>query len=215
MIRSMHGRHGGMYFKTDGSIIHAQKMPRVARYSRMGFQGFMIGGFSAAAAFWMLALLGAWAAIWAIYAASNLFRKPGRRPSRITGYMWFIHYALMFPEAESLPFWKPPHSPGDLPWYVVTYRGAWMYDHTEDFWPIECCAGYYWKGMVWGGKRSYRTDNYDWHIWWGGTFWLISPSPGFTPVNRTFHGTGPDISGYYQHVTSKRWAHCYFSRRFD
>ncbi|GAH56866.1 unnamed protein product, partial [marine sediment metagenome] len=94
--------------------------------------------------------------------------KDGEK-KKITGYNWYMHYAMMFPEADYWPFWQPPHAPGDLPHYVSTYRGRWTYEHSPLEWPVDCSAGMHWPGMEWNGEVSFRTDDYEWFIWWRGS----------------------------------------------
>lgn len=205
----MHGRFAGTYYKTGGGIIHCQRLPRHVRMAPTVFQGRMIGAMSGAAAFWLMLLLGSWAAIWVAFALEHLFSKPGHRPHRITGYMWYIHYALMFPETEKLPMWKPPHKPYELPDFVITYRGTWMYENTTGDGPFVSCADYYWEDGLYNHRVSYRTDNREWYLFWNGTNWVISIAKGLEPHAWTFYSTGVFIEAYYQNPVTHRWAHVY------
>ncbi|GAH79591.1 unnamed protein product, partial [marine sediment metagenome] len=136
------------------------------------------------------------------------------RSKRLHGYNWYIHYALTFPERDEFhPFWKPPHSPGDLPNFVATYQGKWTYYNDPTVWPFDCCSGYYWESIPWNGKPAYRTDDMNWHIWWTGTVWSISPSPGFEPPDKTFYSPGPDITAWYKSPTTSKRVHVYNGRR--
>lgn len=213
-ILSIRGRFGGVYFKT-GSSQHIQAMPRNVNYTRVGPQGLYRDAFSTAAFFWFLALLAYYAADWAVYGASWLFSRPGQEPKRISGYCWFIHYALTFPERDEFhPFWQPPHAPGDLPNHVVTYQGKWTYYNSPPAWPADCCSGYYWESPIpWNSRTAYRTDDMNWHIWWTGTVWAISPSPGFEPADKTFYSPGPDINAWYKNPVTGKVCHVYNGKR--
>lgn len=211
-IVSIRGRFGGVYFKSGPDGQHVQAMPRFVKYPRVGVQGDYVSKFTGVAAIWLLALLGAFGAAWAAYALVYWFIGEKGERKRLTGYNWYIHYALMFPEADPLPFWKPPHSPGDLPNYVCTYRGRWMYERVPADWGADCPAGYFWEGIPWNGKPSYKTDNYEWHIWWKDPEWIVSTGPGFEPVGKTFDGDDGTIGGYYQNRVTKLYAHVYIGR---
>jgi len=214
-IVSIRGRYGGVYFKKDGGTQHIQAMPRIVNYPRVGPQGRYRDAYSAAGAFWALALIAAAGVLWFAFAAAYWFSKPGKEKKKISGYNWYIHYALTFPERDEFhPFWKPPHAPGDLPNYVVTYRGKWQYHRETKDWPADACGGYYWESPVpWNGKPAYRTDDYNWHIWWTGTVWAISPAPGFEPPDKTFYSPTPDETDWYTNPITHLSAHVYNGKR--
>jgi len=224
-IISIRGRFGGVYFKKSPDGQHIQAWPRLVNYTRSPaqrggfgpfspFLGFGIEGYSGSAALWLAALIATFGAAWAAYAIAYVFSKPGKEGKHISGYNWYIYYALAFAECEHPPFWKPPHSPGDLPAYIVAYRGRWQYEHAPDEWPAEACGDYYWEGIGWQGKPSYKTDDFNWHIWWRGDLWVVSPGPGFEPEGLTYYRTelenGSKITGYYKNPVTKKLAHVYF-----
>lgn len=209
-ILSIRGRYGGVYFKTGRPGQHIQAMPRKIRYMRIGKQGRYRDAYSAAGAFWALALLAWFGTMWAAFALANLFIDRNGEKKRISGYNWYVHYALTFPERDEFhPFWKPPHAPGDLPNYVVTFRGKFTYYNTPPERPIISCSGYYWESIPWNGKPSYRTDDMDWHIWWKAPIWVISPAPGFEPAIRTYYSPTPDETAWYQNPVTGYRAHVY------
>ncbi len=214
-IVSIRGRFGGVYFKKDGGVQHVQAMPRHINYARHGTQLKYTSSYSRAAGFWLLALLAFYALEWAAYAAIHLFSRPGQRAKRIHGYNWYIHYALTFPERDEFhPFWKPPHAPGDLPNFVATYQGKWTYYNNPQVWPSDCCSGYYWDSFIpWNGKPAYRTDDFNWHIWWEVNRWAVSPGPGFVDPGKTFYSPGPEICAWYKNSTTGKRVHIYNGRR--
>lgn len=214
-IRELRGKFGGVYFKTGRPGQHIQAMPRNIRYMRIGAQGRYRDAYSAAGAFWALALIAFFGTLWAAYALANLFTDRNGESKRISGYNWYVHYALTFPERDEFhPFWKPPHAPGDLPNYVTVYRGRWMYEHTPPELPDDCPGGYYWESPIpWNGKPAYRTDDYNWHIWWTGTVWALSPAPGFEPADKTFYSSSGEITGWYDNPVTHKTAHVYNGKR--
>lgn len=207
-IVSIHGKSGGNYFKSGSDGQHMQAMPRVVRYARSESQMFGIDGYSGMAALWQLALLGAFWAIWGAFALAHYFRG-----KRITGYNWYIHYWLLFPEAESLPFWKPPRAPGDLPAHIVTFQGRQMFRQHPDDWPADSPAGYYWETIPWKGKPAYRTDDIRHFIWWNGTTWVLSQGIDFEPHGSTWYQHDPTIIGYFRNPVTNTYAHCYYGKR--
>lgn len=222
-ISTIRGRCGGVYFKRDTSGRHVQTMPRSVRYTRSPaqqgqwesmspFLGFGIKGFSGAAAFWLLALLGFYAAAWAEFAILYFFASDDGEKKRITGYNWYIYYALAFPECERPPFWQPPHSPGELPDYISTYQGTWTYEHSPLEWPEWCPAGYYWYRGEWNYKPSYRTDDYNYYIWWNGTVWVQSKILGLEEPTTTFYSPGTEISARYYNPVQKKYSHVYLGK---
>lgn len=212
-IISMRGRFGGVYFK-KGQSQHIQAMPRIVNYPRVGAQGAFRDGFSELAALWMLALLGFWAASWAAYALIHLIgttRRP--EPKRVSGYNWFIHYGMMFPEEQRPPFWKPPHSPHDLPDYVITAGNRRFYYQTPDQFPPETPCNYFWDFMPINGKPSYKDDDNLWYLWWHDPDWAVSQAAGaITPLS-TFFSQTPEIVGWYRNPWSGKRCHVYVGKR--
>lgn len=220
-IVSIRGRFGGVYFKTGKDGKHVQAMPRVWNYTRspaqMGGWGgdspFMstgISGYSGASAFWLLALLAFYAGYWAIFGLTYFFSDEDGRKKRITGYNWYIHYALAFPEEQRPPFWKPPHAPKELPNYIVTYRGTWIYDHAPPQWPTDCPSGYYWFFLPYNDKPAYKNDTFQWYLWWKDPVWVLSKDMAFETPGFTFYSDGADINDYYYNPVTKKRAHVYF-----
>lgn len=220
-IASIRGRYGGVYFKKDHAGQHVQAWPRIINYPRSAaqegafgegspFGGFGAKGFSGAAAFWMMALLGFYGALWAAWALANLFITKDDEPKRITGYNWYIHYAMRFPETERPPFWKPPHSISDLPAFIVTYRDTWTYEHTPEEWPLECPADYYWYATDFGGKPAYKNDDLTWYIWFDGTNWIVSEGIDYKAPGLYFVSLGADVVDYYKNPLTNRYSHVYF-----
>lgn len=222
-IQSIRGRFGGVYFKTGQDGKHIQAMPRVWDYARSTAQlgGFSeessftsagIHGYSGLAAFWGLALLGFFASAWAAYSLAHLFFGPNSQGKRITGYNWYLHYGLAFPECERPPFWKPPHSPGVLPNFIATFRGEWIYHEAPKDWPVDCCAGYYWPGVPWNDKPSYKRDDLEWFLWWKDPNWVLSPGPGFEPAGKTFYSDASQINDYYYNPVTGHRSNVYWGR---
>lgn len=223
-IISIHGSFGGVYFKRGSDGQHVQAMPRAVRKYKMLYprtysrnpgwsMAYGINAFSGMAALWSLALLAFFGAAWAAYALVYMFIDPSGEKKRISGYNWYMHYAMMFPEADYFPFWKPPHAPDDLPHYVGVYRGHWQFEHIPFEWPVDCCGGFFWPGMDWNNKPSYRTDDYEWFIWWRGDFWVVSKSLGWEDPPTTFYSPGTEIKAWYYNPVSKKYAHIYPGRR--
>jgi len=211
---SLRGRFGGVYFKNDKGTQHVQAMPRHVRYARSGIQLANTDAYSTLAALWGLALICFFTVAWAAYAAAHYFITSSGESKRISGYNWFMHYWLLFPETEQLPYWKPPHSPGDLPSHIVTYKGKQMYYLTPDSWESHSPGGYYWdSGIPWNGETTFRTDDILHFLWWNNTNWVLSQGVGYEPVGLTFYNTSPGIIGYYQNPIDKTRAHVYFGKR--
>jgi len=222
-IESVHGRFGGVYFKHSPDGQHIQAMPRAVRKSRMLYprtfgesskwsMGFGISAFTGMAGLWMLALLSFFGAAWVAYALVFWFFDRSGARKKISGYNWYMHYAMMFPEEDWFPFWKPPRAPNDLPEYIATYEGMWMYEHTPPEWPADCCGGFYYPGMVWNGEPSFRTDDYEWFLWWRGDVWVLSKSLGWEDPPTTFYSIDPGIRGYYKNTVTKKYGHVYFGK---
>lgn len=220
-ITEIYGRFGGVYFKRGPDGQHIQAMPRIWHYpqspAQLGewgegspFGSGGIKGFSGASALWMLALLGFFGALWTAWALANLFMTDRGEEKHITGYNWYIHYAMRFPEAERPPFWKPPHAINDLPAFIITYRDTWMYAHDPTEWPVSCPGDYYWRGTEFNGKPFYKNDDLTWYIWWDNTNWIVSEGVDYKGVGMTFVSGGADIVDYYQNPVSKRYSHVYF-----
>lgn len=211
-IVEIRNRFGGVYFKKGPDGQHVQAMPRHVKYQQSEIQFGGTSGFSSATWLWGLALLGWFASLWAAYALLYWFTKEEREPKRISGYNWYIYYAMQFPEAERPPFWKPPHEPGDLPDYIVTFKGYWTYEHSPPDHPAESPFGYYWRKGEWLGKDYYGTDDFEWFVWWNGSKYVLSPSVDFEPPGLTFYSTGTNIIDYYNNPVTHSWAHVYIGK---
>lgn len=159
-----------------------------------------------------MALLGFYGALWLEYAITYYFMTEDQRKKKITGYNWFIYYALAFPEAQRPPFWKPPHSPGDLPDYICTYQGTWTYEHSPPEWPAWSPAGYYWYRGDFNGEPSYRTDNYNYYLWWRGDVWVLSKVLGMEEPTTTFYSPTSEIRARYLNPVKNKRAHVYFGK---
>lgn len=208
-IVTIRGRCGGNYFKT-GDSQHIQAMPRVTRYTRTPAQTGNISMFSTMAVFWMLLGLAFWWSAWAAYAliyTISTRRRPS--PHKITGYNWFIHYAMMFPEEERPPFWKPPHAPGDLPEYIITSGGRFEYYHEQPDWPLDRPADYFWDWMPVNMKPCYKDDFSKWFLWWNDPTWVVSRDAGFLTPGFTYYGQQPEIKGWYKNPDNKKRCHVY------
>lgn len=219
-ILELRGRFGGVYFKKDAAGQHIQAMPRHVRYTRSALQqggwgeespflGFGVSGFSGASSLWLLALLAFFGAAWAAYAIANKFRTKKGEEKGITGYNWFIHYALAYPEMHRPPFWEPPHAPGDLPQVICTFQGTWHYEHAPPNWPYYCPSGYYWFKGWWGDCPYFGTDKNDWFLWFSEDRWVLGKTPGIEDPDTTFYSDGENIIDYYRNPVQKKWAHVY------
>lgn len=222
-IISIRGRLGGVYFKCGPDGQHVQAMPRVWNYTRSPaqqgawgpgspFGSFGIKGFSGAAGLWGLALLAFGAALWFIFGMSYMFVRAGKEPKKITGYNWYVHYALAFPECERPPFWKPPHSPGELPNFIATYKGLWTYEHAPGEWPTECCSDYYWQGVPWNGKLTYHNDAFTWFLWWKPPVWVLSTGVDYEEPGLTFYSDSDQIMGTYRNPETNNFTNVYWGR---
>lgn len=208
-IISIHGRFGGVYFKAGKDGQHIQAMPRIVKYVRSPAQiGSAwtptspamggIAGYTQAAALWIAVLVASAAYLWIAFAALYLFIKGRDKPKKITGYNWYIHYALAYPELGRPPYWKPPNSPTDLPHLMTLYKGLWTYNHPETEWPAECGSGYYYRGETWNGKTSYHRDDQMWFLWWHDPEWIMSRGLGIIFAGITFYSEDPfPISTYH------------------
>lgn len=212
-IVEVHGQLGGVYFKrgTDGQ--HVQAMPRTVRYQRSVPQMMGVNAWTGMSALWMMALVFSYMAGWALFALLHDFISDDGESKKLTGYNWYMHYAMMFPEADTLPFWQPPHRPGDLPHYISTCGGQWMYAHAKDDWPNWMAGGMYWPGMDYNGAPSFRTDDYEWFIWWKDPVWAVSKSLGWEPPNTTYYSPDGEIEGWYKNPVTNRFTHVYGGRR--
>lgn len=225
-IADIRGQLGGIYFTHDKSGLHISAMPRVVGYTRsplqkglfrdgITFQMFGIDGYSGAAVFWLMALIAYYAATWAVYAAMYLFRQEDGDEIKITGYNWYIHYALAYPECERPPFWKPPHSPTDLPDYICTYRGTWFYEHEPNEWPTISPGDYYWRYTTYNGKDAYLGDDRKWWLWWKDPVWVLSQALGIEIPGESFYSDGADIRDWYRDPVTKKYAHVYLGKPED
>lgn len=211
-IISIRGRHGGVYFKKSPDGQHIQSMPRIVHYTRSGLQGAFVSQYTGMSALWHLALVAFFGAAWATFALIHWFRKPGQEPKKITGFMWYVHYGMRFPETESPAFWKPPHSPGDLPSYIVTSGTHGHFEHAPPDWADDYPGGYFWPKFPWNEKLFYGTDDGNWSIWWKDPMWVVSPSPGFEPADKTYYSTNDDITDWYQNPVTKKYIHVYIGK---
>lgn len=222
-ILSISGRFGGVYFKKDNAGQHVQAMPRVVRYTRSAaqqgefaqhspFASTGIRGYSGSAAFWMLALLGFYGALWLEFALTYYFTSEDRRRKKISAYNWYIYYALAFPECERPPFWKPPHAPGELPDHICTFQGTWTYEHAPTDWPDYAPTGYYWYAEEWNGKPAYYRDEFGYALWWNGTKWVLSTDFGIELEFYTYYSPGIDINARYYNPFQKKYAHVYLGK---
>jgi hypothetical protein len=209
-IQAIRGRFGGVYFKTQKGQIHCQAMPRAIAGIGFNLISEGINRWTMAAGMWSTVLLLMLAEVWAEFARTYLVEGVDGVAHEITGYMWYMKYAMMYPETVHEPFWQPPHNPGDLPYFVITYQGRWLYDHTPDQWPDDCCAGYYWKFTTYNGQWAYETDDHMWDLWWNGTDWVISPALGIVIPGKTFYSMDHKLQDYYKNPDTHKTAHCYF-----
>lgn len=206
-------RFGGVYFRTDPKGQHIQAMPRHVKRAESAAWGMGRDMWSMGTGIWLMALLLYYGVLWTLFAASNYFTDKRGERKRITGFNWYMHYAMRFPETQQPPFWKPPHSIGEMPDYYVSYKGMWMYDHAPPDWPDECPGDYYWPGLEWHGKPSYRTDNLVWYLWWKDTRWVLSEGLDYEGVGKTFYSSGENIQDYYKNPVTNTWAHVYPGKR--
>jgi len=204
---------GGVYFRKDAGGQHIQARPRHVNYAHTVPQSPGIGGFSSASAIWLMACLAWFGASWVAYALIFYFTTNRGERKQITGYNWFIHYALMFPEADRPAFWKPPHSPGELPDYIAMYQDRWTYHNSPDTWPADVCSDYYWEGIEYNGKDTYHNDTFTWFLWWTGDRWALSPGVDYEPEEFTFYSDGAEIKDYYRNPHTKKWVHVYMGKR--
>jgi len=222
-IESIRGRCGGVYFKKDRYGQHIQAMPRRCRKANMrtpviyygaslGNRAANIKSFSFASGLWALALLAFFSAMWAAYALAYYFTTHTGERKHITGYNWYIYYAMMFPETERPPFWKPPHAVGDLPDQICLFEGMWTYDHAPSQHPDYSPYGYYWYKQEWNGKPAYYRDEFGYALWWNGTNWVLSTDFGIEIPYYTFYSPGADIWARYHNPFQNRHAKVYIGK---
>lgn len=219
-ILLIRGRFGGVYFKKDRYGQHVQAWPRVISYTRSEaqigafghfspFESSGISGYSGAADLWVLALIAFFGATWAAYAMYNLFTTNTGEKKRISGYNWYIYYALAFPEEERPPFWKPPHSPGELPQCIVLLKGREAYKTgppgREDYDPTE----YYWFDGWYGDYPTFTSDDKEHYLWFNGSNWVLSKAVGNQDPNYAFISDGSEIFDYYRNSVHNKWSHVY------
>ncbi len=212
-IVSIRGRYGGVYFKTGRPGQHIQAMPRHVNYARAGKQLALTGGFSVMSAFWHLACLAFFGAAWAAFALLYLFTDKRGETKRITGYNWYIHYALTFPETDEPHFWGPPHAPYDLPDFVCSSGTTWHLEHAPPDWPSDYPGAYYWYDGEWNGKPEYRTDDHVWALWWDNTRWAISIALGEYIPDFTYYSKGAEIQDWYKNPDTNKLVHVYRGNR--
>lgn len=230
-IIDMRGKFGGVYFKrgTDGQ--HVQALPRRVRYTTWpnsgaqergilkaktrgfgsGLKGFLngVGMFSAMAGIWLAILLLAMGVLWSGFALHNLYVDKTGRGKKISGYNWFMHFALAGEGGNQLPFWKPPHAQHDRPDFYVVYKGRWMYDHAPEEWPDETPSDYYWLIGELNGKNWYATDNRRWNIFWDGSDWCMTQAPGEWVPDVSWKSVDDEPFGYYQNPDTGSFSHVY------
>lgn len=208
-IVSVRGRFGGVYFKTGKDGIHIQSMPRTVNYMRMGVQGLRRDRFSAMAWLWMLALLGAMGGLWLVFGLVNVFTDKKGQQKKMSGFLWYMYYSMMFAEAEQLPFWKPPHAVGDEPAFYVGLGTPWMYEHIPAEWPDYHPLDYFWEGTFYNEHKTYNTDNLKWFLWWDGTGWTITTGVGYKEPPYVWDSVEGTIYGYYYNSVKKTKVKCY------
>ncbi len=212
-IVSIRGRYGGVYFKTGRLGQHIQAMPRHVNYTRAGKQLALTEGFSSMSAFWLLACLVYFGAAWAAFALLYLFTDKRGEKKRISGYNWYIHYALTFPETDEPHFWAPPPSPYALPDYVISSGTTWHLEHAPPDWPADAPYGYFYVETDWNGKPWYANYVFTWFLWWKDPYWVVSTDLGWEVPGLSFHSPGPEIQDYYRNPVTKKYCHVYAGKR--
>lgn len=214
-LRALRGRCGGVYFKTQRGKILIQAMPRHVKYAHPPAQSVGIGAYTDMSAIWMMALLGAFWAAWQLFALVHLFTDKRGEKKNITGYNWFLHFNMLFPEEIRPPMWKPPNAPYALPDFICTYQQRWIYEHTPGTWPVYCPADYYYEFMMGPEKMTYSNATHTWFLWWDAPRWILSIDVGVTPAETTFYGTGPNPVGLYHNPFQNKYANMYLGHPPD
>lgn len=207
-IISLRGRCGGIYYKKDKSGQHIQKMPRYWNYTRTPaqvggwgwgspFAASGISGFSGASLFWLAALVASYAIIWALFALAYLFYTLKGERKRITGYNWYLHFALGYPRAKRPPLWKPPKTPTEFPDRIAVYEESWSYERREIDFPDESPTAYYDFGGFFNGQNYYLAKEEGWELWWKDPVWVLSPGRGQEPAGKTYYSEGAESVGIY------------------
>ena len=207
-IVSMHGKFAGVYFKHDNTGQHIQKCPRHVRgavqFSESTFgppHSFSFSSgikhFSGCALLWLMALCSFYVASWITYAALHFLRKKNGKKQKMTGYLWYMYYAMMLPETTVQPYWKPPHSPGDHPSFYITKGTTGFYNESPTTWPSDFPADYYWPFMDYNGKPAFRNDDKTWNIWYKGPMYVVSKILGGEHPDWTYYGEGTGLSGWF------------------
>ncbi len=208
-IASIRGRCGGVYFKKDGGVQHVQAMPRHVNYARHGVQLRYTNAYSAMALVWALVLVAGFALAWFAFALAWIFRKKGKEPKKISGYNWYVHFALTREETEAPPLWKPPRSPTNLPDFYAVCEGMAQYRIAENLWPLYFCGGYYYQGATFNGKPWFKDPDRSWYIWWKDPMWVISKALGWEDPATTFYSVGAVINDTYhnpvQGINARVW----------
>ncbi len=209
-IVSIRGRYGGVYFKKDGGTQHIQAMPRTVNYTRSPLQTHSICGYSAIAGIWSLILIAVtYVAVWFLFALLYLFRKKDKKPKKISGYNWYIHYGLTRPEDDAPPFWKPPRSPTDLPAYYAVVEDMKQYRIAEHLWPLYFCGGYYYREKNYNSRPWFKDSDRGWYLWWKDPQYVISKFLGTEDPPTTYYSVGSKINDTYinpfQGISARVW----------
>lgn len=208
-IVSIRGRYGGVYFKTGRPGQHIQAMPRHIHYTRSALQSPGIAAYSLMADIWGLVLVAAFSLLWLLFALAWLFSKRGKKPKKITGYNWYVHYGLTRPETGAPPFWKPPRSPTDLPDFYAVVEGMKQYRIKESLWPLYFCGGYYYVEGKFNGRWWFKEPDRLWYIWWKDPMWVISKTLGFEEPQTTYYSVGDKVNDTYinpvRSITARIW----------
>lgn len=154
----------------------------------------------------MMVLTSAFVVAWAAFALAWKFTTKFGERKNITGYNWYMHYGMARMAQDYLLFWKPPHSPTDLPDYVVYFLGASTFRHRPEDWEDIAPTGYYYIGELYNGRPTYICDDRPWVIWWKDPMWVISDWQGHEPPGMTYYSPGDQINDEYQIPDTANWA---------
>lgn len=201
-IISIKGKFAGTYFKSGKDGIHCQAWPKQRSFTRSAQVTYGIMAFSSCASAWVLLLIVAWAAAWSLFGAENYYEMPNGLRKRISGWMWFVHINMRFPECQQLPMWKPPFSLSDFPDIYVVFRGYWSYNNPVEEWPEYSPMGYFWKSGSINGRYYYEDEKRIWYLWWNGRQWIISRTLGFYEPCFTWYGETKYMYGRFREPCS-------------